>query len=73
MDITYTVYSVVQEDVPMVVDINGNPTTVRVPGLTVELVSAEQGHTYRMVPPDMEAALALFTQGATINVNFSAA
>lgn len=70
---TYTVHSAVAEDIPMVVKINGVPTAVKVPGLTIELVNDSEGHTYHFVPEDMEAALAMYVPGATMIVEINAA
>ena len=73
MQLVYTVHSAVEEDVTMVVKINGADTAVKAPGMVVELVADNGSLTPRFVPADMEAARKLFAVGEKIKVNFSAA
>lgn len=73
MQVSYTVHSANECPVQLVVDINGVPTQVSAPGLSVELVNDRNGHTFSFLPEDMDAALELFAPGASVNVTFSAA
>jgi hypothetical protein len=69
----YKVHSAVQEDIAVRVMINDKSTVVKVPGLIVEMTNEFESHTYRFVPEDMLAALAMYVPGADMTVEINAA
>ena len=75
MEIKYRVHSVEQQLVTALVTLNGEQVQAQVPGLVVEIVSDDglMGHTLRLVPHDMEAALALFVLDTEIVSTFTPA
>lgn len=75
MQINYTVHSVEKADIETLANVNGSSMVVKVPGLVVELVSdsGDMGHTFRILPTNMDEALALYTVGGRILSTHSAA
>lgn len=69
----YKVHSAVQEDIAVRAKINDKYTVVKVPGLVVEMISEFESHTFRFVPEDMLAALAMYVPGAEMTLEINAA
>ena len=74
MRIPLKVHSVSEEMVKVTAQLNGADIEAEVPGLVVELVSADgrMAHTLRFVPEDMADAHALFMTGADIEALYQA-
>lgn len=69
----YTVHGAVREPVHVRAMMNGREVDATIPGLTVELVSATHGHTFRLEPgsdEEMAEAVAMFAPGAKVAAVF---
>lgn len=71
--INYTVTSCSADDFSAEAEIAGRTVSVKVPGLVIEMSSADgsMGHTYRFVPEDLEAAEAAFAVGTSVTVTLA--
>lgn len=68
MFIKYIVHSVSEANYQATADVGGVPTDVLVPGLVVELITADgtMNRTIRIPPANMEEAMALYVVGSMI-------
>jgi hypothetical protein len=70
---TYTVHSVVEDQVKGTSQVNGLTVETLSPRVVVELVNGDHGHTFHFHPAtdeELGEIRARFVQGAKINVTF---
>lgn len=74
MKIKYVVHSCNRDEFAATATVNGRELAVKIPGLVIEMTSEDgsMGHTFRVVPDDLEAVEAEFAVGADITVTLAA-
>ncbi len=73
MEIKYKVHGATQDEFSVVAEVMGNPTTVKVPGVIVELDSLDGSmcHTFRFMTNDVAAVLADYPVGREVTVTIT--